>query len=50
MKVNGFNIPKKLYYNREHQWVLIDNEGNAKIGITDYAQKMLREITFYLSA
>lgn len=46
MKVDGFNIPKKLYYNREHQWVLIDNEGNAKTGITDYAQKMLREITF----
>jgi len=46
MKVNGYDIPRKLYYNREHQWAVIDDDGNAKIGITDYAQKMLKEITF----
>jgi len=46
MRINGYKIPKKFYYNKEHQWVRISKKGVAKIGITDYAQKMLREITF----
>ncbi len=46
MKVNGYKIPQKFYYSKEHQWVLINKSGDAKIGITDYAQKMLKEITF----
>ena len=46
MKIKGYKIPKNFYYNKEHQWVLISKKGEAKIGITDYAQKMLKEITF----
>ena len=39
------NIPNNLYYTKEHEWVLI--EGNkGKVGITDYAQSHLGDITY----
>lgn len=39
------NIPDNLLYTREHEWVLI--EGNrGKIGIADYAQSQLGDITY----
>ncbi len=39
------NIPDNLFYTKEHEWVLI--EGNkGKIGITDYAQSHLGDITY----
>jgi glycine cleavage system H protein len=39
------NIPDNLLYTKEHEWVLIeDNKG--KIGITDYAQSQLGDITY----
>jgi glycine cleavage system H protein len=33
------------YYTTEHEWALIDGK-TAKIGITDYAQQKLGDITF----
>ncbi|NQT23445.1 MAG: glycine cleavage system protein GcvH [Candidatus Omnitrophica bacterium] len=39
------NVPKDLLYTKEHEWIKI--EGNsAKIGITDYAQSSLGDVTF----
>ena len=39
------NIPDNLLYTKEHEWMLI--EGNrGKIGITDYAQSQLGDITY----
>ncbi len=39
------NIPEDLYYTKEHEWVKI--EGNSgTIGITDYAQHSLGDVTF----
>lgn len=39
------NVPEDLLYTKEHEWVKI--EGNkAKMGITDYAQSSLGDITF----
>jgi len=46
MKINGYNVPDNLHYNKEHEWIRIENDGCIKIGITDYAQQMLKEITF----
>lgn len=46
MKVDGYNVPDDLHYSKEHEWIRIENEGCIKIGITDYAQQMLKEITF----
>jgi len=47
MKVGTYKIPEKYYYVKEHEWILIENSGTARIGITDYAQKALREITYF---
>jgi len=39
------NIPKNLLYTRDHEWVRLEGE-IAYIGITDYAQSSLGDITF----
>lgn len=33
-------------YTQEDTWVKVMGDGNVKVGITDYAQKMLNEITY----
>ena len=38
-------VVEGLLYTKEHQWVKIEGE-TAIIGITDYAQEMLGEVTF----
>ena len=39
------NIPDNLLYTKEHEWV--KREDNlAKVGVTDYAQSSLGDITF----
>jgi glycine cleavage system H protein len=45
VKVDGYEVPEGLYYSKEWFWVKIEG-GKAKLGITDYAQKQLREIVF----
>ena len=45
VKVDDYEVPEGLYYSKEWTWVKIEN-GKARIGITDYAQKQLREIVF----
>lgn len=47
MKVDAYTIPENCYYIKEHEWILIENTDTARIGITDYAQKALREITYF---
>jgi len=45
VKVDGYEVPEGLYYSKEYAWVKI--EGNrVRVGITDYAQKQLREIVY----
>ncbi|MDO8489420.1 MAG: glycine cleavage system protein GcvH [Candidatus Omnitrophota bacterium] len=39
------NIPKDLFYTKDHEWARIDGD-TAYIGITDYAQHSLGDITF----
>ena len=39
------NIPSKLKYTKEHEWVRIEGD-TATVGITDYAQSELGEIVF----
>ncbi|OYT30545.1 MAG: glycine cleavage system protein H [Thermofilum sp. ex4484_79] len=41
--VKGYVVKKDLLYTDKHCWVKIE-DGKAKIGITDYAQKKLGEI------
>ena len=36
----------ELRYTEDHEWVRIDDDGIAVVGITDYAQEQLGEIVF----
>ncbi|MEM2192171.1 MAG: glycine cleavage system protein GcvH, partial [Candidatus Hadarchaeales archaeon] len=38
-------VPEGLYYSREHEWVKIEG-GNARVGITDYAQEKLGDVVY----
>ena len=38
--------PKELRYSQEHEWVLVEEENLATIGITDYAQDQLGDVVF----
>lgn len=43
--MTGTNIPENLRYTKDHEWVRIE-DGSAVIGITDFAQKALGEVTY----
>lgn len=44
-KIGDYEVPEGLYYSKDYMWVKVE-DGKAKIGVTDYAQKQLREIVF----
>ena len=39
-------VPEDLSYTKDHEWVLIEDDGNVKVGITDYAQDSLSDVVF----
>lgn len=39
-------IPSDLRFTKEHEWVGLDSDQIATIGITDFAQESLGDITF----
>lgn len=41
-----FDLPKKLHYTSKHEWIDTVDEKNCNVGITDYAQQMMKEIVF----
>jgi len=45
VKVDGYEVVEGLYYSTDYMWVRVEDD-KARIGITDYAQKQLREIVF----
>jgi len=45
VKVDGYEVPEGLHYSKDWFWVKIEG-GRARMGLTDYAQKQLREIVF----
>lgn len=40
------NIPSDLKYAKSHEWLKLAGDGTALVGITDYAQNSLGDITF----
>ncbi len=40
------NLPENLKYTKEHEWIRLEDDGTAYIGITDYAQGELGEIVY----
>lgn len=40
------SIPDELQYTQDHEWLRREPEGQATIGITDYAQEQLGDVTY----
>ena len=40
------NVPADLRYAKSHEWVKLEGDGTAIVGITDYAQSALGDITY----
>ena len=40
------NNPENLRYSRDHEWIRVEADGTAYVGITDYAQSQLGDIVF----
>ena len=45
VKIEGNEVPEGLYYSKDFAWIKIEGE-KVRMGITDYAQKSLREIVY----
>lgn len=45
VKVDGYEVPEGLYYTKDFGWIKIEGD-KVRVGITDYAQKQLREIVY----
>ena len=45
VNVEGYEVLEGLYYSKDWMWVKIE-DGRVRIGVTDYAQKQMREIVF----
>lgn len=45
VKIGDYEVPEGLYYSKDYMWVKVE-EDKARIGITDYAQKQLREVVY----
>ncbi len=43
--VNGYLIREGYRYTKDHEWIYVEGK-YGKVGITDYAQKMLGDIVF----
>ena len=39
-------VPEALLYTKDHEWIQLHQDGTATVGITDYAQESLGDITF----
>lgn len=40
------NVPRDLKYAKSHEWLKPEGDGAATVGITDYAQASLGDITY----
>ncbi len=45
VKVDSYELPEGLYYSKDWEWVKVEG-AKVRVGITDYAQKQLREVVY----
>jgi len=45
VKVDGFEVPEGLYYTKDWKWLKVEGD-KVRVGMTDYAQKQLREVVY----
>lgn len=46
VKVGDYNIPDELLYTKDHEYAQVEGADLVKVGITDYAQKSLRDVVY----
>ncbi|MBM3713111.1 MAG: glycine cleavage system protein H, partial [Actinobacteria bacterium] len=39
MQVDTYNFPDELYYEKNHFWAKVADDGNVVLGATDFFQK-----------
>ncbi|MDB5240641.1 MAG: gcvH [Spirosoma sp.] len=42
----AMNFPAELSYTQDHEWIRMDDDGTAVVGITDFAQHELGDIVY----
>lgn len=45
VKIDGYDVPEDLYYTKDWAWFKVEGD-KIRVGITDYAQKQLREVVY----
>ena len=40
------NFPEELRYTKSHEWVKLEEDGRALVGLSDYAQDALGDLVF----
>ncbi len=45
VKIGDYDMPDELYFHQKHMWVRVE-DGNARIGIDDFTQKMSGDIVY----
>jgi len=40
------DVPSELKYTKSHEWVRVEDDGLATVGITDHAQELLGDLVF----
>ena len=42
--MNGFILPEEIYYHQGHSWAVPEGKNVVKVGIDDFAQKLVGKI------
>ncbi|MFX0209763.1 MAG: glycine cleavage system protein H, partial [Candidatus Hodarchaeota archaeon] len=42
----SYKLDSNAKYFKEHDWIRVEEDGTCLIGITDYAQKALKDVVF----
>ena len=45
VKVGAYEVPEGIYYSKDFEWIKVEGD-KVRMGVTDYAQKALREIVY----
>tara|TARA_Y100000590_G_C15487132_1_gene926254 strand:- start:245 stop:625 length:381 start_codon:yes stop_codon:yes gene_type:complete len=40
------NAPEDRKYSKDHEWIVLDSDGTARIGVSDFAQEQLGDVVF----
>ena len=44
--IEGYDFPDELYYDKEHSWVKIEEDGIVRVGMNDFYQKSAGDTTY----